>query len=933
MIKASAESLASRAKMSAIQALGQKCLQGFENLLSFLKTASPEFLDQIPLSTIENELGRLRIWCGSLGALQTGYASLDYRLRESTVMQTNILKLLQQLNTALTESMSMGIPFHLMITLMIDMKAGTAVVSGARLPFEQQPRPSDLSEGESTDESDLDNELGSENELSMRLSAIIDIHESLYQLSYKIRDPSLRPVSTKAASLRQIDEDTNVDLFDSFLEIDEKYLNELLYSLRRGRPSPDNSYNSLVKRLATSITLRRKYFKYWDKHAKKLNSGPNIIDTVHQMERIGLSNPPKVSYHPHGGQAQVTSGIEQQTIMSKTDATPYDSALDDKTEKGTIISYASTALDADGKGVDIPKPPATAREGKPFTCPYCAVLCPPKQGHKKAWKSHVLYDLQPYVCTYEECTRGGELYRSRKRWVEHEEMTHRCSWRCRDHPNVLYASLELFRNHLTTDHSASLQSDDIDEFARISAVSRADDRETCPICFEQQPFPKGLTNHLANHLERIALFSLPMTAPEFGDDVGQSQSSKRIVFGSQSSTGSLDLKGKGLDVESIGASFDPSDWVLPTVGLDEPSSDMLRKTLVALKKRLRKLSSRLDLRPMYAASLPDADRALIKTASSETHRCLELTEKLNQRRVHGDSKLISDSSEVIQGPLVNVESFLRLLYESVSFDTGVSLSDGTFSSTTMAQSIPILSALSTIGILPDILYGSLDILSGSFEIGMSKITQGQDILNEICPPPKFSKTQHIIRTMGDVEQLDHLCVGYQVQHSARFQPGEILQVLSPDTTQGTEGDGYASDETIYRDEYGGQIFVHYRRFILLANDLGHCQCVPISTHRGKGLKKRGIRAETHGIIYEKDKRPSLLDGEPEAGFPPVRVELFEHGERWPPVSRVNYEQLTTVEHHIKVLFIGRIMAADWKIVQDAVDTCWSNRTHYRRHRR
>jgi hypothetical protein len=30
---------------------------------------------------------------------------------------------------------------------------------------------------------------------------------------------------------------------------------------------------------------------------------------------------------------------------------------------------------------------------------------------------------------------------------------------------------------------------------------------------------------------------------------------------------------------------------------------------------------------------------------------------------------------------------------------------------------------------------------------------------------------------------------------------------------------------IYADQYGGQIFAHFRRFIVIANDQGHCQCV------------------------------------------------------------------------------------------------------------
>jgi hypothetical protein len=41
--------------------------------------------------------GRFRSWCGNLGALQLGHASLDYRLRESIDVQQSLISLIQDL--------------------------------------------------------------------------------------------------------------------------------------------------------------------------------------------------------------------------------------------------------------------------------------------------------------------------------------------------------------------------------------------------------------------------------------------------------------------------------------------------------------------------------------------------------------------------------------------------------------------------------------------------------------------------------------------------------------------------------------------------------------------------------------------------------------------------------------------------------------------
>ncbi|KAF5966741.1 WD40 repeat-like protein [Fusarium bulbicola] len=228
--------------------------------------------------------------------------------------------------------------------------------------------------------------------------------------------------------------------------------------------------------------------------------------------------------------------VEEQSRLSGTNATPYDPALDDRTERQTMLSLASTALDADGKGIEVPKPHEEALNGNSFTCPYCWVVCPPKEGRGKSWKSHVLHDLRPYLCTYETCNSADDLYQSRKAWVDHEEAVHRPSWRCRDHPDALHATSATLQRHLLQKHGRSLSGEQLEDLANVSKLGRVDDRDACPICFEEQPFPKGLTNHLANHLERIALFALPRAISGDGKNEDESQFSKLFNIDSEDSS-------------------------------------------------------------------------------------------------------------------------------------------------------------------------------------------------------------------------------------------------------------------------------------------------------------------------------------------------------------------------------------------------------------
>ncbi|UKZ69925.1 uncharacterized protein TrAtP1_010930 [Trichoderma atroviride] len=192
---------------------------------------------------------------------------------------------------------------------------------------------------------------------------------------------------------------------------------------------------------------------------------------------------------------------------------------------------------------------------------------------------------------------------------------------------------------------------------------------------------------------------------------------------------------------------------------------------------------------------------------------------------------------------------------------------------------------------------------------------------------------HIAATALE-EPPEELDPRYQVEPSVRFQPGEIFKVHWSEP-QGASSDGApsVSGKHEIQNRFGTKFFVGFRRFIVIANDQGHCTCVPILTYGGKGCKKKGVKADKHGIIYERNGKARLLDKEPKLGFPPVRVDMKQEGEKLSKESRVNYSKLVTVEHNVKVFFIGSIVYNDWELVSDAVNHCWNKKNHQKqRHR-
>ncbi|KAI0445428.1 hypothetical protein F4803DRAFT_548160 [Xylaria telfairii] len=193
----------------------------------------------------------------------------------------------------------------------------------------------------------------------------------------------------------------------------------------------------------------------------------------------------------------------------------------------------------------------------------------------------------------------------------------------------------------------------------------------------------------------------------------------------------------------------------------------------------------------------------------------------------------------------------------------------------------------------------------------------------IDPPSTDFVDSSIIRgTPGTVEPIDHRFV---VEHSYKFQPGEVFKILWSEPTGQVIGDSPISDIRAMNDS-GGQFYVGYRRFIIVSTDESHhSTCVPILTYDRRGCGKKGVRPSKHGIIYAAGQKPKLLRNEPELGFDPVPLEIYAEGETLARESRVNYSKLVTIEHNVKVFFIGRIPYPYFDSVSYAVDKCWNDK--------
>ena len=142
------------------------------------------------------------------------------------------------------------------------------------------------------------------------------------------------------------------------------------------------------------------------------------------------------------------------------------------------------------------------------------------------FRRHVLRDLRPYVCTYEDCTEADQQYDNIKDWINHENSMHRETKRHMydtfEQPSDAQNLRQAPRESLTRKHPISLCPDDTW-------------REECPICLKEDPN----FSHIAFHLQKIAAFALPSSEEPDEDSTLGDQDSKAANIDIKSSMSSL----------------------------------------------------------------------------------------------------------------------------------------------------------------------------------------------------------------------------------------------------------------------------------------------------------------------------------------------------------------------------------------------------------
>ncbi|KAF4462727.1 hypothetical protein FALBO_10465 [Fusarium albosuccineum] len=288
----------------------RRCHGSFRKLaLSNLPSSDASYPSS--LMVIAEEEARFKVWSGNIGAHNSGRRSLQYRLRDASHLQKQVLTLLADLSELLEDAL--------------------AILTGERVPWDQLEDEATLADDTlSRDESSCDEELPA-TEIEQIASDVPDAVNCLLRLSVAIRNPAPH------------------DRFATFVSIDASHYEQ--FDTQHVKDKFEHIDHSIAKRLGQEISRRRQYFKYRENHHLKLSHG---LDNTEQKD----------------GESTVASSIPGHVKAANINLSSIDE--DVVSDSGvTQTSFASS--NADAEKLRVPPLPKEAERG-PFECPFCYMM-------------------------------------------------------------------------------------------------------------------------------------------------------------------------------------------------------------------------------------------------------------------------------------------------------------------------------------------------------------------------------------------------------------------------------------------------------------------------------------------------------------------------------------------------------------------------------
>ncbi|KAL2846943.1 hypothetical protein BJY01DRAFT_168120 [Aspergillus pseudoustus] len=520
--------------------------------------------DKVSIAAFETQKSRFKIWAGNLGVFASERASADFRLRNDPNARGLLTTLLTQLANKLR------LPPN-----------GSQTRTGYPLPGSDPEIPdsdSDSSVASLVIDEEIDSEVESEeadNQTAKYHDVLRDIQEiisRLYRITSIVRRPGAGPKNERERVLRYVqNQDPPLDL--------SELKSHLEWQLSRLRDN--HKHHGLVPgstlhdRFVSAALYRRQRLLYCQSHQDKLQRGIDDIFATPQQQHVvsgealgaivttttadgeTVANPITDARH---GPAETLVGTEA-TAVDKVSPSTY--------AKSAVISGITASAAGRRGALDIPPAPRIADEDQTETqCPFCChVIEDELKGRSSTrehqWRRHVMKDLDPYVCLFDDCSLAYPCFKTTEEWLHHMRWAHTTCYSCQivGHEDIFFGTAMELEQHLMQEHREAIPHYELqdlvkqgcrpspDVFAHLSSfLNREFEAESdvllCPLCdFSLSAIEDGINvpasklavmrfpgdvhteirDHVASHMERLALLSLPER-----EDVEAESSAKRV---------------------------------------------------------------------------------------------------------------------------------------------------------------------------------------------------------------------------------------------------------------------------------------------------------------------------------------------------------------------------------------------------------------------
>ncbi|KAL4988122.1 hypothetical protein BDW68DRAFT_159782 [Aspergillus falconensis] len=536
------------------------CLQSFNDCLTQFHLLSPR-----QQSAVDDQLGRFSIWVSNIGVFAPTRGSLDYRLREAPDIQRLVRRLLRTLNDYIQQYLSQLDYIHPFSESTSESPEPTSdsldsIVSGIAEEVTLMHQLSNTIRKASKESQNVravtsfkildddGNDIGqwfldlfalgiiqrrfpSCNEaLQKRLAAAMLIRRKriLYRQSRSWTSPSKIPSAPEKVIPRPSKDVTN---------------QEQAPAPQKPEPAPTKRELSVAgSRAVTATTLN---LEHWKKA-----SAPSVISrakTIHWSSHEQLHFPPpplgpirrrlKALRERHVAEYEerlkLLSTPQCQLNENKECAFNHDPHIIPFNGSGPVSSKKPDSISLLQE--DLERKIENDRIGcsngsMEVICPYCCCsISSSIVTNKLKWIDHVKYDLDPYVCLFEDCDSPTELYNHSEDWLNHMRQ-HSLRWRCtaKSHGVLVFHNRGEYEEHMSSKHRSTK--------SQLKILGERSSRpsdplfHSCPLCGESTG--NRLEEHVASHLRYLALKSIP-----FPDDHGYDDCSEELASEFQSSGG------------------------------------------------------------------------------------------------------------------------------------------------------------------------------------------------------------------------------------------------------------------------------------------------------------------------------------------------------------------------------------------------------------